>query len=102
MLGWLSNLFEDGVDSDVSRFEGRDVTKLIIKGIVTLRIPPGKLCSPVNAAGFTWKNKVCRSTRTAIHNLWKSTKMQASHHKVLPSSKDTHWDTHLLLSCQSR
>lgn len=85
MLGWQSDLFEDGADSDGSRFEGRNVTKLFINGIVAFRIPPGKLCSPVNAAGFTWKNKVYRlsvDAHTAVHNLWKCTQMPASHHKV--------------------
>lgn len=58
MFVWRSDLFEDGADSDGRRFEGRNVTKLIINGIVTFRVPPGKLSPPVNAAGFTWKNKV--------------------------------------------
>lgn len=49
----MSDLFEDGAESDGGRFERRNGTKLIINGIVTFRIPPGKLCSPVNAARFT-------------------------------------------------
>lgn len=50
-----TNLFEDCVDGNDSRFECRNVAKLIINGVVALRIPPGKLCSPVDAAGFTWR-----------------------------------------------
>lgn len=57
MLGWQSDLFEDGADSDGCGFEGSDVAKLIINCSVTFRIPPRKLRSPVHAAGFTWKNQ---------------------------------------------
>lgn len=53
---WLTNLFEDRSDGDSSRFECRNVTKLIINGVVTFRIPPRKLYSPVDAARFTWKS----------------------------------------------
>lgn len=53
MIEERSDLFEDGVDCDCSRFEGRNVAQLIINGVETLRIPPRKLRSSVNAAGFT-------------------------------------------------
>lgn len=54
-IRWWSNLFEDGADCDGSRFEARNVAKLVIQGIVTFGVSPGKLCSSVNAAGFTWR-----------------------------------------------
>lgn len=49
------DLFKDGGDGDGSRFESRNVTKLIIHGVETLRVPPGKLQFTVHAAGFTFK-----------------------------------------------
>lgn len=53
MLQRESDLFEDGGDSDGSRFEGGDVAKPIVHGVVALGVPPGSLRSSVHAAGFT-------------------------------------------------
>lgn len=82
---WLTNLFKDRADCDCSGFECRNVAKLIINGVVALRIPPGQLCSPVDAAGFTWKSRETTSltdlyaVRRRCHGRW----------------------THPLLGCQS-
>lgn len=57
----MFHLFEDSADGDGSRFEGRNVIGLIIKGAVTFGVPPGKLCLPVNTAGFTWYSQGQRS-----------------------------------------
>lgn len=83
----MTNLFEDGGDCDSSRFKCRNAAKLVINGAETFRIPPGKLCSPVDAAGFTWTSGQGAS---------------GSHPRLSPVQRNlpaTH--THLLLSCQS-